>query len=38
MFTSQGTPKPSTHIPKLSPHGAFSSGTVTVPLAESFSQ
>ena len=38
MLTIQLTPKRSRHMPKLSPHGAFSSGTVTVPPSESFSQ
>jgi hypothetical protein len=38
MLTIQLIPNLSTHIPKLSPHGAFSSGTVTVPPCDSFSQ
>jgi hypothetical protein len=38
MFTSQLTPYPSTHMPKKSPHGAFSSGTVTWPLPASLSK
>jgi selenocysteine lyase/cysteine desulfurase len=38
MFTIHGTPNRSTHMPKESPHGAFSRGTVTVPPSVSFSQ
>ncbi|MET4225909.1 hypothetical protein ABIC85_003168 [Oerskovia enterophila] len=38
MFTSQLTPNPSTHMPNASPHGATSSGTVTLPLDDSLSQ
>jgi hypothetical protein len=38
MFTIQLTPNLSTHMPKLSPHGAVSRGTATVPLPESASQ
>ena len=34
MFTIQAIPNGSVHIPKLSPHGARSSGWVTVPLAD----
>jgi hypothetical protein len=37
MFTSQRTPKRSLHMPKWSPHGAFSSGMITVPSADSLS-
>ncbi len=38
MFTIQATPNRSVHIPNQSPHGAFSSGTPTVPSAQSLSQ
>ena len=38
MLTIHGTPNLSTSIPKLSPQGAVSSGTVTEPPAESASQ
>ena len=38
MFTIHETPNGSVHIPKLSPQGARSSGSVTVPLADSASK
>jgi methylated-DNA-[protein]-cysteine S-methyltransferase len=38
MLTSQFTPNRSTHMPNASPHGATSSGTVTVPPDDSSSQ
>ena len=38
MLTIHFTPKESTHMPKLSPQGAFVSGSITVPSADSFSQ
>ena len=38
MFTSHMIPYLSTHWPKVSPHGAFSSGRTMVPPSESFSQ
>src|SRR5512147_514908 len=38
MFTIQSTPNLSFSIPNASPQGAFSSGMVIVPPAESFSK
>jgi hypothetical protein len=38
MSTIQATPNRSLHMPKWSPHGAFSSGIITVPPAERPSQ
>ncbi len=38
MFTSHWTPNLSVHMPNVSPHGAGSSGMVTVPSADSLSQ
>lgn len=38
MLTSHAMPNLSTHIPKVSPHGALSSGMVTVPPSTSLSQ
>lgn len=38
IFTSHCTPNLSVHIPNVSPHGAFSSGIVTLPPGESLSQ
>ncbi|SHL32291.1 Protein of unknown function [Pseudonocardia thermophila] len=38
MFTIQETPNRSVNIPKVSPHGAFSSGTTIDPPADSPSQ
>ena len=38
MFTIQLTPNLSTHMPNVSPHGAFSSGSETSPPSDSFSQ
>src|SRR3954471_11817723 len=38
MFTIQPMPNWSVHMPNSSPHICFSSGTVTVPAAASFSQ
>ena len=35
MLTIQVTPNLSTHIPKLSPHGAFSSGIAAMPPSTS---
>jgi hypothetical protein len=38
MLAIQATPNRSVHMPNESPQGAFSSGTPTVPPAESLSQ
>jgi len=38
MLTIQGMPNRSVHMPNTSPHICFSSGTATVPSADSFSQ
>jgi hypothetical protein len=37
-LTIQLTPNLSTHMPNVSPHGALSSGMVTVPPSDSLSQ
>ena len=38
MFTIQAMPNWSLHMPNSSPHICFSSGTITMPEADSFSQ
>jgi hypothetical protein len=38
MFTIQGMPNRSTHIPNSSPHICFSSGIVTVPPSDNVCQ
>ncbi len=38
MLTIQATPNWSSHMPNSSPHICFSSGTETLPPADSFSQ